>query len=745
MSCFAEIKGNRRVCLPVLIVWMLAMSAWSASNVSVSPSSLVAGQGGWITVTADVVAGANVEITVLADFDGDGSRDAEDAIMRYYEVQDGVPPPMADSPKPGDENPTAEALTTRLDFWSPLTFAGNYLVIVDDGGASDSDTFVITQTPTGQSVSGVLRRQDASPVAGFVIGVSDDDWEWNVMTDATGAFTLQMPVGTHEVGGEAFGLLTNFDDASVVEMTLGSGQTLTGQDLTLYDGAYTISGRVVDTSTGLGIAYLEIGAETVFDYEDSMEMMSLSMTDASGYYSTPVDNAEWEVFIEGELTNERALAGGNCAEGIDVNSASVSNIDFGFSPAATYISGTVTRSSDGLPLAGYEVYADSYAGESAKEATYGTEAYGATRSDGAYIIFVAPGNWTVGIEDSSYLKNGFLRPPDQSVNPTTGVPALNIDFALEAPSATINVTVVEDVTSAPVVGVRAWVSDLNWNTVGWGDTDGSGFVSIPAPTGDFHVSLSPEDLAEMGFIAAPEQQVTLADGETTAVAFRVQSGRSTITGAVRHGANPVSNLLVSLRRNGGEHVATMRSDGTGAFNFPVMAGDYTVQPEGWDLAERGYAPVSSKPALVADATTVTVNFDVIEPDGALTIVLKTPDDAPVVDAWVHINNAIGEYLLDLETDASGTATVGLTANDYRIDISGNLLATHNLMRKEMRQVTVPAGPPHVETITLYPRTARTAADFFLGLITLDGVETSLLDVAGPGGIDIGDVITLFGL
>lgn len=744
MLCLSGNGTKIRLWAFVLIVWGTVVIAHSASSVSVSPSSLIAGQGGWVTVTADVVSGARVDITVLADLGADGVRHPEDVVMRFHEIQDGVPPLVADSPAPGDENPVSGKLTTQLDFWSPINFAGAYIVVVDDGATPDSDTFTIDQTATGQSVSGFLRRQDASPVAGFIIAESSDEEEWAVMTDTTGAFTLQLPEGTLYIGGAAVDLLTDLGGSSAAEITLTAGQTLTGQVLTLLDATRTASGRVVNTTTGQGVAHIQVNAETL-EYEDTVDLISFAVTDETGAYQLAVADGDWELFIEGDVVNRRALAGGNFVEGVSVSGASLTGIDFDLFPASTYISGTVTRSSDSLPLAGYEVYAEPFDTAPVEAVDYYAEVACFTSDDGGYVLFVSPDDWNVGIDECSYRKDGFLRPSNQTASPTTGSPALGVDFALQTPSATIDVTVVDDATSAPVAEIWVWVSDSNWNELASGETDGLGAVSLPVQAGDLHVMLSSEDLAELGYIAAPEQQVTIADGQTTPVAFRLVRGESTITGVVRDGGVPLTNLLVSLRDDNGWHLATVRNGAAGVYNFPVMAGDYSVQPEGRELVNRGYAPVSGTAVSVAGGSTVTVDFDVLAPDATLAVVLQTPDNAPVEGARLFLNDSSREYLVDLTSDTSGTATVGLTAGVYWIDISDDILATHNLMRKDARQVTVPVGAPHVEVFTLYSRTARTALDVVLGLITLDDTEAYSLDIDRSSEIDIGDVIALFGL
>lgn len=110
---------------------------------------------------------------------------------------------------------------------------------------------------------------------------------------------------------------------------------------------YTVSGKVTDTE-GVGIA----GATVYFSDAPnaSDEFLITATTDASGNYSRPLPNStNWYVAAGASAYNSSA------DKTATVNGSNVSGINFTLT-SNTWISGRVTRRSDGTPISGATVY-----------------------------------------------------------------------------------------------------------------------------------------------------------------------------------------------------------------------------------------------------------------------------------------------------------------------------------------------------------------------------------------------------
>ncbi len=720
---------NAAFSIAFLLTVSLVSLTYGASNVSVSPKSFDTNTGTWLTVNADVAQGADVEIFVVVDFNGNGAKEPQDWIMRYNKIKEGVAPSVPNSPKPGDEDGLNSHLLTRLDCWEVPQVAGNYIVIVKDAGGEASDTFKINQVVTGQSVSGTLRDESGTPIVGLVYAEDDDENDWETLTNADGSYKLYLPAGKFEVGGESLGYLSNWEADSEKDVSLTSGDNPTGIDLTLYDGDYTVSGRVVDTSTSAGVSYILLWGETE---RSILDMDSICIADANGHFQLPVKNGDWEIGVEESFCNYRGITGETCKDVVIIGS-SIANFNFSLFPATTYITGKVTKKSDSSPLIGYEVCAE-------LDNDYDSEQIGFTRDDGSCILLASPGTWEVGVDEDDAIRGGFVPPPNKDVNPAEGSPATEVNFQLEEPSAFINVNVKESGTSNPVIDVGVWINDEEWHHINCKDTNDQGNVSFGVLPGNYHVGIDTDDLYDEGYCSVPHQDVTVKQGDTKQVNFEVQKGEARIQGTVSHNGSPVPGIYVTLQDEQYRWLGGRETDANGFYFLLMLAGTYNVRPEGSDLVKRNLVPVPQQ-GITVSAGTTTLNFNVESPTLTLNVHILG-SGVPLEDINVWFNNNQGQQLVQLPTDSSGVVTIGLTGGRYEIGFHHEDVINANYLPKENQQVIAVDGQTLDVNFNLHPYTAQCAVDVILGKFILDNVERSYLDANNDWRLDVGDIVSL---
>jgi len=711
------------------IFLIMACPVFSASNVAVSPKEFNVETGAWLTVTADVTQGADVDIFVVIDFNGNGVKDPEDFIFLQCKLKEGVPTPFPNSSIPGDEDGLNSHISTRLDFWDIPQTAGNFMVIASDAAGLASDTFKITQTETGQYISGTLRLESGNPSPGVVDVEGTEERSWDVLTDAGGVYKIYLPEGKYDVFGYIPGMLGDYTKESTKkDIVLGAGESKTGVDLTLYNGTCTIKGRVVNSSTGEGVPNFMVDG-WIEDGSDNYE--SSAFTDTNGNFQLLAVPGPWGIGLSDNLHFTGLV--GPTEKMVSVGESGLEDVLFSLLPATTYITGTLTRYKDGMPATGYEVDV-----ENEDEDIY-FEVY--TRGpDGSYIVPVLSGTWWVSVERDQLIHvRLFAIPSSQLVTPAVGTPATGINFTLREPTAFVNVSVKEAGTSNPIGGVEVWVEDADQDDLYSMDTDTNGNANLWFLAGTYHIGVDSDDLFRLGYFPVSHQDITLDDGETKTLQFSVTKAPGVIRGHITHNNNPITYINVILWNESYSYVRQAESDDNGDYSIPVLEGTYYVQPDGSALVQRGLVPVAPQKITISPGT-VTLNFAILSPTAAINVHIQS-GGSPVQGITAYVNQpGMPLSLAGRRSDSTGVAHFPLTAGTYNVGLNQDDLLNQKFLPMNGKNATIVDG----QTLNLffYPHSynAQGAIDAILGRFVPDNTERSYLDKNHDFRIDAGDVI-----
>ncbi|MFH0792823.1 MAG: carboxypeptidase-like regulatory domain-containing protein [bacterium] len=711
---------------------LMGTVCWGASQVSVSPKTLSGQEGSWLTVSAQVAAGATVRLYVICDLNGNGARDAGEFVLRDNVLKEGVAPIVAGSPAPGDLDGANGHLQTQLDFWAIPQLQGHFIVIVDDGGGAASDTFEGTYpapTPTVQSIAGTLRDELGHAVAGGVWAENEAGQEWDTLTNAAGAFLLTLPPGRYRLSGGAPGLLEDEQRDSDVDVTLAPSETKTGVTIVLYHGSLRVTGRVVDTATSSGIAYMSVEAET----ESGYDLYTFVFTDANGYYDLPLEPGEWCLGLSDGEMNVRGLSGGDRDRIFTLRAGQTTTVNFDLGAATTWISGRVTKHSGGAGLPGFEM-----AAEIADEKD---EVQTTTRADGSYVLLVSPNQWKVSLdEEDECVRAGYLRPVAQWASPQLGAPTINLNFELAAPTSFLTVNLHDADTLQPVAGVEIYIEGQDVNSELDLDTDASGSCTFGVRPGTYLVEVANDDLWEQGYLSVEPQTKTVGEGEVRVVNLQTRKAPSKIRGKLTAGTVPLLGYQIQLRRAAdSQYLGSAETDTSGTFEFPVAPGIYRVQPSGAGLWLFGYAPVTGKEVTVASGETGTAFFNVVPPDCQLRVRVLGADN-PLSGLGVFLNASPGGYLITLYADEAGEVLFDLKAGSYYVGYHHDEAMTRGFLPRDNRTLDVPVGATPVVEFRLRTLGSATAADAVLARFVPDGAERYYLDLNVNGPVDAGDVI-----
>ena len=435
----------------------------------------------------------------------------------------------------------------------------------------------VTDADTGQPVRGVQVQ---------VVDARTGDYRTGNSTDFDGRYSVgSLPAGTYRLRaeGENTGYIREyyrdkpgFDRADAIEV--GAGQEVTAIDFEISLGA-TISGRVVDSITGLPIRDINVNAEpesggnqvgvgTNFDGRYTIRGLS---TGAYRIRAQAQDLGYVELYYPGTTIQEEAELI-PVAEGDELR-----GIDFALSTGST-ISGRVTDEATGLPIARLQIFAESR--------FRGQGVWAETDFDGRYVLRgIAPGSYVVKAEDNEF---GYIRTYYDDKTEWESADFLTvfeddtitgIDFSLRQ-GATISGRVTDASTGLGVrVSVNADSREFGFGSGTGTEFDGTYEIKGLRP-GGYVVKVRGEDQGYMVQYYSGELSWDTADtvivgpDGATGIDFALKSGGS-ISGRVTDASTGlgISGMEVHADHvNTGEQVAWENTDPDGYYTLRGLPG-----------------------------------------------------------------------------------------------------------------------------------------------------------------------------
>jgi hypothetical protein len=526
-----------------------------------------------LTVTG-LSLGQEVLVEKFADVNANGTIDASDPLVRSFVIVDGLVTSFGGHRNiniPGDDDGATDG-QIRVDLDQPGLddvfgrTSGTFIYRVSAATGTTftpiTQTFTVTQHTYSQGISGHIKRQsDDTAVAGAIVVLLSSPQGIAIggtFTNATGDYTVQTPPGDYLVLPISPGLVT---DQSVAAATVVAS-AFTTNNQSLAAGAFTISGRLLDTVSGNGIPGVFVNASS-----DNNQIVG-GFTDATGHYTVPALVGNWQFeIVENELAQLGYLKVQDKTT-VPIVSANATNINFNLPKATALIYGTV-KDNLANPVAGVDLNAGDQAN------TY--EGVGVSAaSTGNYAIGVLAGTWNQNVSNDT-LPAGYIGGQGSSNLVITAGQAVQSDVVLQHVTAHLQGTVTN--LGVPVTGAQVDAyqngSGGNISTM----TDGSGNFDLGVAAGTWNVVLDPGS-AVSNNVVSPNLVYPIVDSQTiTGIALHVISATGTISGTVKDLAgNPIGNASVNgtITISGVTYAANANTDGSGAYSFPVVNGMWTV-------------------------------------------------------------------------------------------------------------------------------------------------------------------------
>src|SRR5438876_5003645 len=332
--------------LVILCALALIPSTQAAVGLSVSPANITNDYVGKVTLTmTGLSAGQTVLVERFTDVNGNGVVDAAtDRVARSFTVTDGQLPIIGGVRNlnvPGDDDGVANG-QIRVDLDSPGidiifgTASGSFIYRVSDpvnGFTPVTQTFTVAQKNYSQGIRGGITAAGGAPLAGAFVALLDANGHGirGAFTDANGNYALMTLPGSYLIIPLHPGYIADgrFAGATVV------ANQFTTNNQALATGAFTISGRLTDASSGAGIAGVSMLGQS------TNNLFSLStLSDTSGNYSFAVGPSQWRLEPPGDgLAQLGYLRPDKLTT--NITTASAANVNFALPKVTALIYGTV--------------------------------------------------------------------------------------------------------------------------------------------------------------------------------------------------------------------------------------------------------------------------------------------------------------------------------------------------------------------------------------------------------------------
>ena len=576
-----------------------------AASLVISPATTTNTYAGNLTIQ---ITGLSPGLTVIVekyiDVNGNGSLDSGEPLIRRFRVTDGgasVIGGVTNLNVPFDTGGAADGAITTATRFNQLAeverVVGRYVYrITDTGGAQlataafQVNAWIFPQALTG-SVTHASTNVPFATVLVLTAG-SDNQFSGGTFADASGNYSLPMPVGNYLVVASRPGYVGSFDEAPVPTLASGINSSAT-VPLQLADRF--LSGNIANASQPLqGISGVQLFVQS------TNNLYLLSVTDQAGNFNLPVTGSEWSLESSSiVLASLGFIAPGQPRPSFVTTTGSVLAASVLLNPATALIYGRILDTNN-VPVTNALI--EAYASNN------GTGTAANPNSQGYYALGVTAGSWNINFTLPS-LPGQFI----DGTNITVSVgQAFLANFATKSFTAYIDGRVL-DQNGIPLASRNVIVGDFQNGSQNV-TTDGSGHFRAGVIGGrTWYVQLESSQAAQNNEVGSSVSYVVSDGVDVSNVVVWARTATGFIQGTVKDsqnialvGFNPFANITF----NGTNYISSANVQPNGTYLMPVFDGTWSVGVSG-DFASRALVPPVNQSATVNN-NYATANF-VINP------------------------------------------------------------------------------------------------------------------------------------
>lgn len=599
----------KTVKVAIFVCFTLLSYEAGALTLSLSTDSLDASFTGHVEATITNPGGTGgVRLELVVDFNGNGSADATEAVVHQIQLTDGVRMMIGGVRNwnvSGDEDGAVNGtIQTRLRLAQLPEFgrlAGKYVWrATASEGAAQEKAFTITQSETGQKISGtVTSNGSAAGYAAVVLldaTVPDGEPVGGVFADSNGNYTVKVVPGTYMVIPTRVGLVTRLDDAAMVEVSAGQQRTA---NLTLETATRTISGVVRKAGGGAGLAGMQIFVE-----DESAGVLAIAVTGTNGQFSIPVLPGIWMVEVSERQLISHGLLGPSEDQHATTSAGNAENVVVELSEPTALIHGTL-KTVNNQPLAAIGIRAWKSP----------LEASGLTDAEGRYVVGVGAGQWWLAADEDQMQALGlFVNGPLVTI---VAGQAVETNLVATPLNATISGRLI-DANGAGIADATLVVQPepFQGGSAVYPVTEADGSFQAVVYGGTWNIAMECNEALARGYVNTYTNVTVAVNGTVSGVVPKLGNAMRQINGTVKdENLNAVVGIQVDAWANingVNYYVGCGETDQNGTYLLGVMPGTWNVTVSAFELQQRGYEPTLTQQVTVSGGP-VTVDFTARRP------------------------------------------------------------------------------------------------------------------------------------
>ena len=306
MKTFLKTCGGKGFALVALLL-ALAASAPAQINLTVTPAATSNAYSGPITLhITGLTNSETVKVLTYLDLNGNGIVDASDPLIDAFNLTNNGAETIGGITNisiPFDSTSTTNTITSALSFALQLeNVVGQKIYNVvnnpSDGTVLATALFAVTNTPTGQSVSGMVYSNGIAPLPYAVVvalTTLDQKYVGATVADASGHYALSLNPGSYFLEPALPGFYA--DQKLLPMLTVTNGMSATN-NLFMTNATVSISGTVYNAknSNTLGGVFLQAQSGT---------LSGVAFTDTNGNFTIGVTSNNWKIKVSAERLSRR--------------------------------------------------------------------------------------------------------------------------------------------------------------------------------------------------------------------------------------------------------------------------------------------------------------------------------------------------------------------------------------------------------------------------------------------------------
>ncbi|MCL5098794.1 MAG: fibronectin type III domain-containing protein [Candidatus Omnitrophica bacterium] len=396
----------------------------------------------------------------------------------------------------------------------------------------------------------------------------------------------------------------------------------------------------------------------VFLMDNSGNMKAMTLADANGNFTlnSPSGGYGLGCLARGYLFNFSS------PPVVIINSGAWTTQNLTVTPANCNISGQLTDRDTGAGIPGIQMFVQGNNGMA-------TLAFSDAAGHFSVPVSTTSAGWELDCSGPDAAMHGYLRPENNPVIDVGGGDVTGINLQFAKANALVYGFLQGDPNHA-LAGLQVEATDPQSQWHAYGRINSSGKYVVGVVAGEWNIEPDNDQLSPLGYLGL-QANATISADSAVQVDLVVRTFTANLRGRiVDYTGQPIGGVYMAAYLYGGPGWHSVLTDDNGQFSLPVFGGDWSIELDSKDAAQRGLV----RPSLsftVQDGTDINnILYTVHQATAQITGSVKNQANQPIANIGVYsyINQNGLDYNEWTETDASGNYRLNVFDGEWTVAV-----------------------------------------------------------------------------